>query len=134
MTGTIEPPMGDAPVSIGQYALRNSAADRYATFEVLAQEVMRYATEQATAQNVVSVLEDSRAEVKQAAVGRLMLCLDPNGKEGKFHSQTSAEKVVETDELYHDHREKQRGAVWELAAADGRLFVARARLTFYAGA
>jgi len=128
-------PMGSpGPVSIGQHTLRKSAADRLATFEVLAHQVVRYATEHATAQNVVSVLEDDRAEIKQAAVGRLMLTLDPNGKEGKFHSQTSAEKVVETDELYHDHREKQRGAVWELAAQDARLFVAKARLTFYAGA
>jgi hypothetical protein len=62
----------------------------------------------ADAVNLCTQLEDNRALVKAAAVRRIMQTT--NEETQKPHSATSAEKVVEIDPFYAEHRSAQREA------------------------
>ena len=70
--------------------------------------VLDRATEYATARADEMALEDHRAIVKQDAILRIMQV--PNILNGKPHSMSSAEAIVETDEEYRAHRRTQREA------------------------
>jgi hypothetical protein len=81
----------------------------------------------ATAHDRVTRLEDDRAKYKAEAIQRLMQTQNP--LTGKLHSASSAEAVVETDELYASYRMMQREAEVErwrsLAAFSAAKLIAR---------
>jgi hypothetical protein len=56
-------------------------------------------------------LEAERPLVKSAAVLRLMGEINPQSKDAKLHSASSAEAVVESDEQYAAHLLNQRSTV-----------------------
>lgn len=64
----------------------------------------------ATAVANEQALEDARANVKLAAIERIMKAGD-NSLTGKPHSFSSAEAVVNTDSEYQAYLERQRDAV-----------------------
>lgn len=68
------------------------------------------------------MLEDRRAEFKQAAILRLMQTTNP--ATNKLHSGSSAESVVETDPEYAQYRERQRDAVTRTLLARARYHAA----------
>lgn len=74
-------------------------------------------------------LEDARANVKLAAVERIMKAGD-NSLTGKPHSFSSAEAIVNTDGEYQSYLERQRQAVHDRILAKGAYdaAVAAARL------
>lgn len=74
-------------------------------------------------------LEDARANVKLAAVERIMKAGD-NSLTGKPHSFSSAEAIVNTDGEYQSYLERQRQAVHARILAKGAYdaAVAAARL------
>jgi hypothetical protein len=63
-------------------------------------------------------LEDARANVKLAAIERIMKSGD-NSLTGKPHSFSSAEAVVNTDSEYQAYLERQRDAVRARILAKG---------------
>lgn len=63
-------------------------------------------------------LEDARANVKLAAIDRIMKAGD-NSLTGKPHSFSSAEAVVNTDSEYQSYLERQRDAVRARILAKG---------------
>ena len=75
----------------------------------------------ADARNHESVLEDNRGLVKEIAIIRIM-------RERKMNS-TPAEKIVESDEEYAAHREKQRAAVVARFRAEAEYKAACAQVT-----
>lgn len=79
----------------------------------------------AQAQATEQQLEDDRAEVKEAAILRLMQL--PNQTTGKPHSASSAKDVVEFDEQYRAHRATQRAAVIATQRAWGQYEAAKRR-------
>ena len=82
----------------------------------------------ASAHNRVAELEDERALVKPEAIKRIMA-------HGLATSNSAAEKIVEQDPFYAEHRSKQRNAeterwaslaAWEAAKLAARLDVSLA--------
>ena len=66
-------------------------------------------------------LEDDRAAIKADAIRRIMV------RDGI--AATPAEKVVETDEAYFLHREKQRASIVARLRADAEYWAAKAQAT-----
>lgn len=71
-------------------------------------------------------LEDMRPRVKRDAIQRLMG--HDNPLTNKPHSASSAEAVVETDDIYSRHRAKQRDATVDTIIGRAAYDAARARL------
>lgn len=69
------------------------------------------------------LLEDSRCIEKRNAIQRIMQSENP--LTGKQHSASSAEAVVETDDLYRKYRTVQSDAVLEVQTAWGEFYAAR---------
>jgi hypothetical protein len=98
------------------------------TVDVAIQRVRSAARQLGDARAAEQALEDERPLVKAAAVRRLI-------EAGRAASPTAAEKVVEEDGAYAEHRRRQRDAViatqvawgeWEAAKLEGQLTVALA--------
>ena len=127
------PPVVPDMASFESGFLMQKAAEMSLTvFELLAVRLRQAAFTLSRADNYVSALEDARALVKAQAIGRLMLTENPNGKDGKLHSATSAEAVVETDDGYFEHRERQRGAAEKADLARAEYEVAKSRMRYVA--
>lgn len=95
----------------------------------LVQNIVRAAHELADAIMAETALEDSRINVKLAAVERIMARGD-NQLTGKPHSFSSAENIVNTDEDYQSYLERMRQAAHARIIARGAYdaAVAAARL------
>lgn len=76
--------------------------------------------------------EDNRAEVKMAAVQRIMRAGD-NAMTGKPHSYSSAEAIVNTDREYNDYLGKIREAAAARIIARGAYDAAIAEARLIAG-
>lgn len=77
-------------------------------------------------------LEDNRAQVKMAAVQRIMRAGD-NPMTSKPHSYSSAEAIVNTDREYSDYLEKMRNAAVARILARGTYDVALTAARLAAG-
>lgn len=77
--------------------------------------------------------EDNRAQVKMAAVQRIMRAGD-NAMTGKPHSYSSAEAIVNTDREYNDYLGKMRDAAVVRIVARGAYDAALAEARLTAGA
>lgn len=91
------------------------------TFEQMLAALTAKAEALADAHNHETQLEDDRAKVKAEAIERI--CIRDNLK------ATPAEKIVETDEGYAEHRAKQRASIIARFRADAEYEAAKAALT-----
>jgi hypothetical protein len=84
----------------------------------LADQLMLSARQLAECRERELALEDERPVMKVAAIQRLMQGVNPTN--GKPHSASSAESMVELDEDYAAYRAKQRQAVVNTIMARAR--------------
>jgi hypothetical protein len=100
-------------------------------YHPMAQDILEATDALAEAVEYETRLEDYRPEHKMAAIQRIMT--EANPLNGKPHSASSAEAVVETDIEYKAYRQRQRDAVVRTIKARGLLAAAKANAALHAG-